>query len=112
MASYETFQIFQARHPEPLAALSICRRFLRHSGSQRKRGESARRVDAEDDRTRTRRGRAEDRHHRLYYLRERPGTATCIFRILRSYGHPPDKQERTTQIVLEQAEVPSEAWAA
>ncbi len=32
--------------------------------------------------------------------------------ILRKYGYPPDKQERATQTVLEQAEVLSHAWAA
>ena len=35
-----------------------------------------------------------------------------VKRILRKYGYPPDKQERATQIVLEQAEVLSQAWAA
>jgi len=34
-----------------------------------------------------------------------------VKRILRKYGYPPDKQERATQTVLEQAEVLSEAWA-
>jgi type I restriction enzyme R subunit len=32
--------------------------------------------------------------------------------ILRKYGYPPDKQEKATQMVLEQPEVLSEAWAA
>ncbi len=32
-------------------------------------------------------------------------------RILRKYGYPPDKQEKATQTVLEQAEVLSETWA-
>ena len=31
--------------------------------------------------------------------------------ILRKYGYPPDKQEKATQTVLEQAEVLSEVWA-
>lgn len=35
-----------------------------------------------------------------------------VKRILRRYGYPPDKQERATQLVLEQAEVLSEGWAA
>jgi type I restriction enzyme R subunit len=34
-----------------------------------------------------------------------------VKRILRKYGYPPDKQERATQLVLEQAEVLSEGWA-
>jgi type I restriction enzyme R subunit len=35
-----------------------------------------------------------------------------VKRILRKYGYPPDKQEKATQTVLEQAEVLSEIWAA
>ena len=35
-----------------------------------------------------------------------------VKRILRRYGYPPDKQEKATQTVLEQAEVLSEGWAA
>ena len=35
-----------------------------------------------------------------------------VKRILRRYGYPPDKQEKATRTVLEQAEVLSEAWAA
>ena len=34
-----------------------------------------------------------------------------VRRILRKHGYPPDKQEKATQTVLEQAEVLSEAWA-
>ena len=34
-----------------------------------------------------------------------------VKRILRKYGYPPDKQEKATQTVLEQAEVLSNAWA-
>jgi type I restriction enzyme R subunit len=34
-----------------------------------------------------------------------------VKRILRMHGYPPDKQERATQMVLEQAEVLSEGWA-
>jgi type I restriction enzyme R subunit len=33
-----------------------------------------------------------------------------VKRILRKYGYPPDKQEKATETVLEQAEVLSEAW--
>ena len=32
-------------------------------------------------------------------------------RILRRHGYPPDKQEKATRTVLEQAEVLSEGWA-
>ena len=35
-----------------------------------------------------------------------------VRRILRKHGYPPDKQEKATQTVLEQAEVLSEGWAA
>jgi type I restriction enzyme R subunit len=35
-----------------------------------------------------------------------------VKRILCKHGYPPDKQERATQTVLEQAEVLSAAWAA
>lgn len=34
-----------------------------------------------------------------------------VRRILRRHGYPPDKQEKATQTVLEQAEVLSEEWA-
>jgi type I restriction enzyme R subunit len=34
-----------------------------------------------------------------------------VKRILRKYGYPPDKQEKATRTVLEQAEVLSEVWA-
>jgi type I restriction enzyme R subunit len=35
-----------------------------------------------------------------------------VKRILRKYGYPPDKQEKATATVLEQAEVLCEGWAA
>ncbi|MDA1186067.1 MAG: DUF3387 domain-containing protein, partial [Acidobacteria bacterium] len=35
-----------------------------------------------------------------------------VKRILRKHGYPPDKQEKATQTVLEQAELLSEMWAA
>ena len=35
-----------------------------------------------------------------------------VKRILRKHGYPPDKQERATQLVLEQAAVLSDRWAA
>jgi type I restriction enzyme R subunit len=34
-----------------------------------------------------------------------------VKRILRKYGYPPDKQEKATQIVLEQAALLSQDWA-
>ena len=34
-----------------------------------------------------------------------------VKRILRKYGYPPDKQEKATHTVLEQAEVLSQEWA-
>jgi type I restriction enzyme R subunit len=42
----------------------------------------------------------------------RANLRVIVKRILRHYGYPPDKQERATQTVLEQAEVLSEGWAA
>src|SRR5437667_5629525 len=41
----------------------------------------------------------------------RANLRVIVKRILRKYGYPPDKQERATQTVLEQAEVLSEMWA-
>jgi type I restriction enzyme R subunit len=35
-----------------------------------------------------------------------------VKRILRKHGYPPDKQERATQLVIEQAETLSTLWAA
>ncbi len=47
-------------------------------------------------------------------LREnvRANLRRLVKRILRKYGYPPDKQEKATQTVLEQAEVLSAGWAA
>lgn len=55
-------------------------------------------------------GRAE----RLWTVREnvRAQLRVIVKRILRKYGYPPDKQEKATQTVLEQAEALSELWAA
>jgi type I restriction enzyme R subunit len=36
---------------------------------------------------------------------------TIVRRLLRKYGYPPDKQERATQTVLEQAELLCRDWA-
>jgi type I restriction enzyme R subunit len=35
-----------------------------------------------------------------------------VKRILRKHGYPPDKQEKATRTVLEQAEALSDLWAA
>ena len=45
-------------------------------------------------------------------LREnvRANLRRLVRRILRKHGYPPDKQEKATQTVLEQAEVLSEGW--
>jgi type I restriction enzyme, R subunit len=37
---------------------------------------------------------------------------TMVKRILRKYGYPPDKQEKATQLVIEQAEVIAKDWVA
>ena len=42
----------------------------------------------------------------------RAGLRVIVKRILRKHGYPPDKQEKATQTVLEQAEVLSEGWIA
>ena len=34
-----------------------------------------------------------------------------VRRLLRKYGYPPDKQEKATQMVLEQAELLCKEWA-
>ena len=49
----------------------------------------------------------------LWTVREnvRASLRVIVKRILRKYGYPPDKQEKATQTVLEQAEVLSEGWA-
>ena len=46
-------------------------------------------------------------------LREnvRANLRRLVRRVLRDHGYPPDKQEKATQTVLEQAEVLSEGWA-
>ena len=46
-------------------------------------------------------------------LREnvRANLRRLVKRILRKHGYPPDKQERATRPVLEQAEVLSAGWA-
>ena len=41
-----------------------------------------------------------------------PRCACMVKRILRKYGYPPDKQEKATQTVLEQAELLCAEWAA
>ena len=47
-------------------------------------------------------------------LREdvRAALRVIVKRILRNHGYPPDKQEKATRTVLEQAELLSEDWAA
>ena len=47
-------------------------------------------------------------------LREnvRANLRRLVKRILRKHGYPPDKQEKATRTVLEQAEVLSASWAA
>lgn len=37
---------------------------------------------------------------------------TLVKRTLRKYGYPPDKQEKATRTVLEQAELLSKEWVA
>jgi type I restriction enzyme R subunit len=44
-------------------------------------------------------------------LEIRANLRVLVKRILRKYGYPPDKQEKATLTVLEQAEVSSANWA-
>jgi len=48
-----------------------------------------------------------------WMLREnvRAQLRVIVKRILRKHGYPPDKQEKATYTVLEQAEVLSQEWA-
>jgi type I restriction enzyme R subunit len=41
----------------------------------------------------------------------RANLRVIVKRILRKYGYPPDKEEKATRTVLEQAELLAEAWA-
>jgi len=42
----------------------------------------------------------------------RAGIRVIVRRVLRKYGYPPDKQEKATLLVLEQAETLCRDWAA
>ena len=66
-----------------------------------------------DDRPRAGRDRCEANVTIDWTVREnvRAQLRVLVKRILRKYGYPPDKQERATQTVLEQAEVLSDTWA-
>ena len=87
---------------------------LRRAGDQRQRGQGARRRDAarrspgSSSRPSARTSRSTGRSART----SGRSCACIVKRILRKYGYPPDKQEKATQTVLEQAEVLSEGWAA
>ena len=52
------------------------------------------------------------RRPRRYQFREnvRARIRNAVRRVLRKQGYPPDKQEKATQTVLEQAELMSEEW--
>ena len=58
------------------------------------------------------RNRSRECHHRLDCSENvRARLRVFVKRILRKHGYPPDKQEKATQTVLEQAEVLSATWA-
>jgi type I restriction enzyme R subunit len=64
-------------------------------------------------RARAGRHRPEERDDRLDVRDNvRAQLRVLVKRILRKYGYPPDKQEKATQTVLEQAKVLSARWAA
>ncbi|MEZ4227520.1 MAG: DUF3387 domain-containing protein [Polyangiaceae bacterium] len=58
--------------------------------------------------------RTQQRDYRDWTLREnvRAQLRVLAKRILRRHGYPPDKQEKATQTVLEQAALLSSEWAA
>ena len=41
----------------------------------------------------------------------RTGMRNAVRRVLKKHGHPPDKQAKSTQTALEQAELQAEEWA-
>jgi len=47
----------------------------------------------------------------IRYGSARAQLRVAVKRVLRKYSYPPDKQEKATKTVLEQAEVLSEEWA-
>ena len=67
-----------------------------------------------DDRPRTGRRRCASNVTIDWTVREnvRAQLRVLVKRILRKYGYPPDKQEKATQTVLEQAEVLSAVWTS
>ena len=48
----------------------------------------------------------------MYREQVRADLRKKVKRLLRKYNYPPDKTEKATDTVLEQAEVLAEAWAA
>jgi hypothetical protein len=56
--------------------------------------------------------RAPQHHDRPYRARKRRANLRrLVKRVLRKHGYPPDKQEKATLTVLEQAEVIAREWA-
>jgi Domain of unknown function (DUF3387) len=53
-----------------------------------------------------------DAEHLEEGVQREPTRRPLLAALLRKYGYPPDKQERATVLVLQQAEVLSEEWAA
>ena len=68
--------------------------------------------DAADDRPRAGRDRAAQRRRSTGRCKEnvRAQLRVIVKRILRKHGYPPDKQEKATQTVLEQAELLCRDW--
>ena len=52
------------------------------------------------------------RSYRVPWPRKAWWIRVLVKRILRKHGYPPDKQEKATQTVLEQAALLSAEWAA
>ncbi len=88
-------------------------RVLRRAGDERQRGEGPGRRNAEEIALElldtVRKNTTID-----WAVKEsmRAKMRAMVKRVLRKHGYPPDKQEKTTRTVLEQAEALSEEWAA
>ena len=86
---------------------------LRRAGSQRQRREGAGRADAcrSSPASWWRPSATTSPSTGRCARTSAPSCASLVKRILRKYGYPPDKQEKATQTVLEQAELLCADWA-
>ena len=108
-----TLEQREPRYPEPTPALrrsggAFCTLHLDQGGRLILRG-CIGQIDSSDELVETVRNNVTID----WTLREnvRAHLRVLVKRILRKHGYPPDKQEKATRTVLEQAEALSEAWA-